>query len=142
MGFHRSHIFFYRLHVQAFLHKHGGAIHLLGLEGFIYEGTAAKLLRYLLEIADRHWDMRFVILDLNMVQVSAQHRDLSYVWDSKRSYPNTAGTGPIRMRTVWPSTPSAASESYSLRLCKSPILSGAFATSAHCVTRHRFDPGC
>jgi anti-anti-sigma regulatory factor len=58
----------HRLHVQAFLHKHGGAIHLLGLEGFLFEGTTAKLLRYVLEAAGRLADMRFVVLDLGMVQ--------------------------------------------------------------------------
>ncbi|KAL1504372.1 hypothetical protein AB1Y20_010778 [Prymnesium parvum] len=56
------------LHVQTFLHKHGGAVHLLGLEGFLFEGTAAKLLRYVLETAERSPELRFVILDLKLVQ--------------------------------------------------------------------------
>lgn len=54
--------------MQTFLHKHGGAVHLLGLEGFLFEGTAAKLLRYVLETAERSPELRFVILDLKLVQ--------------------------------------------------------------------------
>ena len=33
---------------KAFLNKHGGSIHLLGLEGFLFEGTVARLLGYVL----------------------------------------------------------------------------------------------
>ena len=55
--------------MQAFLYKHGAAIHLLGLEGYLFEGTTAKLLRYVLDAAGRSDAMRFVILDLAMVQV-------------------------------------------------------------------------
>lgn len=56
------------VHVQAFLKKHGGAIHLLGLEGALREGTIARLLRYLLGKSSALPALTFVILDLELVQ--------------------------------------------------------------------------
>ncbi|EOD41163.1 hypothetical protein EMIHUDRAFT_448706 [Emiliania huxleyi CCMP1516] len=52
-------------HAQAFLRRHGGAIHLIGLEGFLYGGTVSRLSRYVLRASERHGrEMRFVLLDL------------------------------------------------------------------------------
>ena len=54
--------------VQAFLADNGAAIHLIGLEGFLYEGVAARLLRYVESVAERQPWLRFVVLDLHAVQ--------------------------------------------------------------------------
>lgn len=56
------------LAVQAFLAENGAAIHLIGLEGFLYEGVAARLLRYVESVAERQPWLRFVILDLHAVE--------------------------------------------------------------------------
>ena len=56
------------LAVQAFLAENGAAIHLIGLEGFLYEGVAARLLRYVESVAERQPWLRFVVLDLYAVQ--------------------------------------------------------------------------
>ena len=60
-------------HAQYFLERHGHAIHLLGLEGFLFEGSTARLLRYVLatirnqqhEVRPR---MQFLVLDMSSCQ--------------------------------------------------------------------------
>lgn len=56
------------LPVQHFLNEHGTATHLIGLEGYLYEGVAARLLRYVERIATKQPWLRFVVLDLGAVQ--------------------------------------------------------------------------
>ena len=56
------------LAVQRFLHKHGAAVHMLGLEGFLHEGTAARLLRYAERTVTRCRELRYLVLDLGQVQ--------------------------------------------------------------------------
>ena len=56
------------LPVQHFLNEHGTATHLIGLEGYLYEGVAARLLRYVERLATKQPWLRFVILDLGAVQ--------------------------------------------------------------------------
>ena len=54
---------------QRFLQRHGGAIQLLGLEGFLFEGSTARLLRYALTYIRRApGEMTFLVLDLAMCQ--------------------------------------------------------------------------
>ena len=57
------------LEAQAVLVRLGGAIHIIGLEGFVYEGTMAKLLRYILQALQlARGEIRFLLLDLAAVQ--------------------------------------------------------------------------
>ena len=57
------------LEAQVALGRLGGAIHIIGLEGFVYEGTMAKLLRYILQALQlARGEIRFLLLDLAAVQ--------------------------------------------------------------------------
>ena len=57
------------LEAQLALGRLGGAIHIIGLEGFVYEGTMAKLIRYILQALQlARGEIRFLLLDLAAVQ--------------------------------------------------------------------------
>jgi len=50
---------------QAFLQSHGSAIHIVGLEGFLFGGTVSRLARYVFRASERNGRaMRYVVLDL------------------------------------------------------------------------------
>ena len=56
-------------HARKMLTHHGKAIHLVGLEGFLFEGSTTRLLRYVLARTRRTpGEMRFLILDLVLCQ--------------------------------------------------------------------------
>ena len=56
-------------HARRTLEQHGHVIHLLGLEGFLFEGSTTRLLRYVLaEIRRSAFQMRFLVLDMAYCQ--------------------------------------------------------------------------
>ena len=57
------------LSAQSLLARRGDAIHLIGLDGFLHEGTMAKLLRYTLKTVNAsRGGLRYLILDFRSAQ--------------------------------------------------------------------------
>ena len=56
------------LAVQAYLNAHAGAVHLVGLEGRLFDGTAARLSRYIERACRRCAEMRYIVLDMALIQ--------------------------------------------------------------------------
>lgn len=58
-------------HAQIFLERHGHAIHLFGLDGFLFEGSTARLLRQVLttlRTRQQMAQMQFLVLDMTTCQ--------------------------------------------------------------------------